>query len=89
MLASCLFISALSYATGAAAVAASGTAFGYATGTTGGGSAAAVTPTSLAQVVSVLSDSTTRVVNIDRIWDFTTYYGTTSGQVGFTCYQGS
>ena len=36
-------------------------------GTTGGGSAAAVTPTSLAQVVSVLSDTTTRVINLDRV----------------------
>ncbi|KAH7105922.1 pectin lyase-like protein [Auriculariales sp. MPI-PUGE-AT-0066] len=72
--------SALSYATGVFAVAASGTPFGFATGTTGGGSATAVTPTSLAQVVSVLSDSTTRVVNIDRVWDFTSYYGTVTGQ---------
>ncbi|KAH7100210.1 putative pectin lyase precursor [Auriculariales sp. MPI-PUGE-AT-0066] len=71
---------ALAYATGTFAVAASGTAFGFATGTTGGGSAAAVTPTSLAQVVSVLSDTTTRVINLDRIWDFTTYYGTVTGQ---------
>ncbi|KAH7098718.1 pectate lyase [Auriculariales sp. MPI-PUGE-AT-0066] len=78
---------ALAITRGSYAVGATGTAPGFATGTTGGGSAAAVTPTSLAQVVSVLSDTTTRVINIDRIWDFTTYYGTTTASYcnAWTC----
>ncbi|KAB5596015.1 Pectin lyase [Ceratobasidium theobromae] len=48
-----------------------GTAFGYATGTTGGGSAAAAVPTSTSQLVSWLGDSTARTILLDKIFDFT------------------
>jgi hypothetical protein len=44
-----------------------------ATATVGGGSAAAVTPTSNAQLVSYLSDSTARVIVLTKIFDFTSY----------------
>ncbi|KAF8608769.1 putative pectin lyase precursor [Ceratobasidium sp. AG-I] len=56
-----------------------GTAFGYATGTTGGGSAAAAVPTSTAQLVTWLGDSTARVILLDKIFDFTDTEGSTSG----------
>ncbi|THU86026.1 pectin lyase-like protein [Dendrothele bispora CBS 962.96] len=68
------FLSLLQYA------AAVGTPFGRATGTTGGGSASPVTPTSLAQLQSYLSDSTPRVIVLDRVWDFTNNEGTTTGK---------
>lgn len=48
-----------------------GTPFGLATGTTGGGSAAAAVPTSLAQLTTWLSDSTARTIVLDKIFDFT------------------
>ncbi|CAE7078844.1 unnamed protein product [Rhizoctonia solani] len=48
-----------------------GTAFGYASGTTGGGSAAAAVPTSTSQLVSWLGDSTARTILLDKIFDFT------------------
>ncbi|ETS85401.1 putative pectin lyase F-1 [Pestalotiopsis fici W106-1] len=57
----------------------SGTAFGFATGVTGGGSAAAATPTSLAQLTSWITDSTARTIVIDRTWDYTSSEGTTTG----------
>ncbi|RWA03458.1 hypothetical protein EKO27_g11643, partial [Xylaria grammica] len=56
-----------------------GTATGFATGVTGGGSAAAATPTSLAQLKEWLTDSTARTIVIDRTWDFTGTEGTTTG----------
>lgn len=40
-------------------------------GTTGGGSAAAATPTSSAQLASWLGDSTARVIVLDKTYDFT------------------
>ncbi|KAI0405525.1 pectin lyase-like protein [Xylaria palmicola] len=57
----------------------SGKPFGFATGVTGGGSAAAATPTSLAQLKQWLTDSTARTIMIDRTWDFTGSEGTTTG----------
>ena len=56
-----------------------GTAFGLATGTTGGGTAAAATPTSLAQLTTWLSDSAARVIVLDRIFDYTAAEGTVTG----------
>lgn len=56
-----------------------GTAFGLATGTTGGGSATAATPTSLAQLTTWLSDSTARVIVLDRIFDYTSAEGSVTG----------
>ncbi|KAF5359983.1 hypothetical protein D9758_007593 [Tetrapyrgos nigripes] len=68
-----LVLSFLSIVRYAAAV---GTPFGRATGTTGGGSAAPATPTSLDQLNSWLSDSTARVIVLDKIFDYTTSEGT-------------
>lgn len=56
-----------------------GSPFGLATGTTGGGSATAATPTSLAQLTSWLSDSTARVIVLDKNFDYTSSEGTVTG----------
>ncbi|KAG8790423.1 hypothetical protein FRC12_011896 [Ceratobasidium sp. 428] len=48
-----------------------GGAFGYATGTTGGGSAAQAIPSSTSQLISWLEDSTARTIVLDKIFDFT------------------
>lgn len=66
---------------GGVSVQAIGTALGYGSATTGGGSAAAATPTSNAQLISWLSDSTARTIVLTSTFDFTTYYGTTSGKI--------
>lgn len=50
----------------AAAVSVSGAAEGFAKGVTGGGSAAAVYPTTTDELVSYLGDSTARVIVLDR-----------------------
>ncbi|KAL4889848.1 pectin lyase-like protein [Aspergillus ambiguus] len=63
---------------GAAGV--TGAAFGFASGTTGGGSATPATPSSLAQLKQWITDSTARVILIDRQWDFTGSEGTTTGK---------
>lgn len=52
------------------AAAQTGTAEGFASGVTGGGSAARVTPSTNAQLVSYLGDSTARVVVLTKIFDF-------------------
>lgn len=57
-------------------VSAVGTPFGAAAGTTGGGSATAQTPSSIAELTSWLSDSTARVIVLDKIYDFTSAEGT-------------
>ncbi|RAL12616.1 pectin lyase-like protein [Aspergillus homomorphus CBS 101889] len=57
-----------------------GTAFGFASGTTGGGNAAAATPSSLAQLKEWITDDVARTIMIDREWDFTGTEGTTTGQ---------
>ncbi|KAG9035317.1 hypothetical protein FS842_003724 [Serendipita sp. 407] len=64
----------------ASVVQAIGTPLGFGSSTTGGGSATAATPTSNAQLVSWLSDSTAarRTIVLTSIFDFTSYYGTTS-----------
>ncbi|VDB95603.1 unnamed protein product [Peniophora sp. CBMAI 1063] len=56
-----------------------GTPFGLGSATTGGGSAAAATPTSLAQLTTWLSDSTARTIVLDKTFDFTGTEGTTTG----------
>ncbi|KAG2420016.1 hypothetical protein HFD88_004813 [Aspergillus terreus] len=58
----------------------SGAAFGFAAGTTGGGSAAPATPSSIDELVEWLTDDTARTIMIDRTWDFTGTEGTTDGQ---------
>lgn len=66
---------------GVASVQAIGTALGYGSATTGGGGAAPATPTSTAQLLSWLSDSTARTIVLTSQFDFTNYYGTTSGKI--------
>ncbi|KAJ7143321.1 pectin lyase-like protein [Mycena crocata] len=58
-----------------------GTPFGLAAGTTGGGSATAAVPSSLAQLTTWLSDSTARVILLDKEFDFTSNEGMTTGTV--------
>lgn len=67
-----------------------GSAFGYASGTTGGGSASPVYPTTTAQLVSYLTDSSPRVIMLDRTFDFRSYDGTCTNCAGciptsYTC----
>ena len=50
----------------ASAVSVSGAAEGFAKGVTGGGSAAAVYPTTTDELVSYLGDSSPRVIVLDR-----------------------
>ncbi|KAG8808483.1 hypothetical protein FRC17_003931 [Serendipita sp. 399] len=71
---------ALLVALGAAvSVSAIGSPFGFARSTTGGAGGVQVTPTTTAQLVSYLSDSTTRTIVLTTMFDFTNYYGTTTG----------
>uniref|UniRef100_A0A8H7N7A4 pectin lyase n=1 Tax=Bionectria ochroleuca TaxID=29856 RepID=A0A8H7N7A4_BIOOC len=55
-----------------------GTAFGFAAGTTGGGTATPVYPTTNDQLVGYLTDSSARVIMIDRTFDFRSSAGTTT-----------
>ncbi|KAF5484742.1 putative pectin lyase F-1 [Colletotrichum siamense] len=48
-----------------------GTAYGFATGVTGGGSAKAATPSSAEELAEWLSDDTARTIVIDKEYDFT------------------
>ncbi|KAB8075475.1 pectin lyase fold/virulence factor [Aspergillus leporis] len=57
-----------------------GSAFGFAQGTTGGGSAKPATPSSLDELKKWITDDVARVILIDREWDFTSTEGTTSGK---------
>ncbi|PVG01736.1 pectin lyase-like protein [Serendipita vermifera] len=52
---------------------------GFATGTTGGAAGATVTPTTEAQLITYLSDSTARTIVLTKIFDFTSYYGSVTG----------
>ncbi|KAF7904779.1 hypothetical protein EAF00_002113 [Botryotinia globosa] len=61
-----------------AAVAVNGTAEGFAKGVTGGGSAAAVYPTTTAELVSYLRDSSPRVIVLTKTFDFRGTEGTTN-----------
>ncbi|KAH6677949.1 pectin lyase [Plectosphaerella plurivora] len=54
--------------------------FGFAAGTTGGGNAAPVYPTTTAQLVSYLTDNQARVIMLDRTFDFLQSEGQTSGK---------
>jgi len=56
-----------------------GTPFGMATGTTGGGSVTPAVPSSLEELTTWLSDSTPRVILLDKIFDFTNSNGTATG----------
>ncbi|CVL06523.1 hypothetical protein LB506_012300 [Fusarium annulatum] len=54
----------------------SGAAQGFAQGVTGGGSAAAVTPKNIQELVTYLTDKTPRVIVLDRTYDFIGSEGT-------------
>lgn len=56
-----------------------GKAYGFASGVTGGGSAAAVTPTTADELAKYLSDDTERVILITKEFDFTGKTATGSG----------
>nr|POF17526.1 putative pectin lyase b [Quercus suber] len=56
----------------------SGSAEGFAKGVTGGGSAAQVTPTTNAELISYLGDSLPRVIVLTRTFDFTGTAGATT-----------
>ena len=59
------------FAVNAAAQTVSGAAEGFAAGVTGGGSAAAVTPTTNEELVSYLGDSSPRTIVLTKTFDFT------------------
>jgi len=54
----------------------SGTAPGFASSVTGGGDAAAVTPTSIAELTSYLGDDEARVIVLTQTFDYTDSEGT-------------
>lgn len=56
-----------------------GTAYGFATGVTGGGNAAVSTPTTAEELASLLADDTARVIDLTTTIDFTGSTTTTSG----------
>ncbi|KAK7184885.1 hypothetical protein DPSP01_002149 [Paraphaeosphaeria sporulosa] len=63
----------------AAAAGVTGAAEGFAKGVTGGGSATAVYPSTNAELVSYLGDSSARVIILTKTFDFTGSEGTVSG----------
>lgn len=62
----------------AAAVGVTGSAEGFAKGVTGGGSATPVYPSTTAELVSYLGDSSPRVIILQKTFDFSTSEGTTT-----------
>ena len=56
-----------------------GTAYGYGAGATGGGDAAAVTPTTNEELEKYLSDDTERVIVLNKEFDFTVKTATGAG----------
>ncbi|KAL4761348.1 polysaccharide lyase family 1 protein [Aspergillus foveolatus] len=62
----------------AAAVSVSGSAEGFAKGVTGGGSATAVYPDTIDELVSYLGDDEARVIVLSKTFDFTDSEGTTT-----------
>ncbi|KAI4727123.1 putative pectin lyase [Aureobasidium sp. EXF-10728] len=76
-----LFTSALAaFASTVSAAGVTGAAEGFAKGVTGGGSAAAVYPSTTAELVSYLGDSTPRVIILTKTFDFRGTEGTTSAK---------
>ncbi|KAI9162829.1 Pectin lyase [Paramyrothecium foliicola] len=74
-----LLLSAIAMASTASAQAVVGKAYGFATGVTGGGSAAAVVPSSASELAKLLADDTPRTIVINKAWDFTGTKATGSG----------
>lgn len=62
----------------AAAVSVSGSAEGFAKGVTGGGSATAVYPDTIDELVSYLGDNQARVIVLSKTFDFSGSEGTTT-----------
>ncbi|KAI4740525.1 putative pectin lyase [Aureobasidium sp. EXF-12298] len=76
-----LFTSALAaFASTVSAAGVTGAAEGFAKGVTGGGSTAAVYPTTTAELVSYLGDSKPRVIILNKTFDFRGTEGTTSAK---------
>ncbi|KAI5202118.1 putative pectin lyase [Aureobasidium subglaciale] len=76
-----LFTSALAaFASTVSAAGVTGAAEGFAKGVTGGGSAAAVYPTTTDELVSYLGDSKPRVIILNKTFDFRGTEGTTSAK---------
>ncbi|KAG8939386.1 hypothetical protein FRC00_013938, partial [Tulasnella sp. 408] len=69
---------------------AKGTPVGFAAGTTGGAGGVTVTPTTTAELLGYLADSTKRIIVLTKIFDYTSYYGTTNGKAckSWTCTNG-
>jgi pectin lyase len=63
----------------ATAVGVVGKAEGFATGVTGGGNATPQYPKDIKELTSLLTDSTARVVVLDKTFDYTTSEGTVTG----------
>jgi pectin lyase len=70
---------ALAFLRTVTAVGVSGSAAGFAKGVTGGGSATPVYPSTTAELVSYLGDSSARVIVLTKTFDFTGTEGTTTG----------
>lgn len=66
------------FANSVAAAGVTGAAEGFAKGVTGGGSATPVYPTTNAELVSYLTDSSARVIILTKTFDFTNTEGTTT-----------
>ncbi|EMR86912.1 hypothetical protein ACHAPC_004670 [Botrytis cinerea] len=69
-----------------AATTVSGSAYGFAKGVSGGGSAVAAAPSDIAQLKSWLADSTPRVILIDKTFNFV---GSEGSATDTGCYQAS
>ncbi|KAL4734506.1 pectin lyase A [Aspergillus similis] len=76
--ASLLFLATAALSSTAAAVSVSGSAEGFAKGVTGGGSATAVYPDTIDELVSYLGDDEARVIVLSKTFDFTDSEGTTT-----------
>ncbi|KAH8684509.1 putative pectate lyase [Tricladium varicosporioides] len=73
-----IFTAVLVYASQATAISVTGAAEGFAKGVTGGGSATPVYPSTTAELVSYLGDSSPRVIVLQKTFDFTSTEGTTT-----------
>jgi pectate lyase len=80
-------IALLAAATNASAQSVVGTAYGFGAGATGGGSAAAFTPTTNDELAQLLSDDVARTILITKTFDFTGETATGSGCDRKSCSQ--
>jgi hypothetical protein len=63
----------------ASAVGVVGKAEGFATGVTGGGNATPQYPKDIKELTTLLTDTTARVIVLDKTFDYTTSEGTVTG----------